>query len=466
MKNNNGIIGYGSVIAAAFFLATPNISLFDFAPDFIAYILLYRALGRISNVIPHFDDAREGFLKLLWVSLSKLPALFIMLAISSTHISERSIISVFSLVYSIIELIYIYPAFNAFFEGLFYLEARFSENETSASVKAPQKFTLIFLTLKMVACCLPEMSLISVSDRLGTVSQLKINIAKYYPAFSVLAAFITLIVGIIWIVKFIRYIKSVSANHKIGHSIAQIYSEKHAEITGFYTHRCNCIAILLLFIAVWLNFDLILDNKNCLPDFFSAALMVFAAVMMRNHTKRIKLAVPLGIAYFLSSIISLHFLNLFQKEYTYSDIERIVSANQAYDLVFVCTFIECIISIGFFSSIAFALSEFAKNTIGYSSDGNPTHTSYNNSLHRSFKIRSLIWAGIGSVSSVAYVAYTYLMSFTEKVKLRPEYSHDEVFMASYGWFWLILAVISIVWIVYTYQLSSLFKEESERKNLI
>ena len=466
MKNNQGIIGYGSVIAAAFFLVTPNISLFDFAPDFIAYILLYRALGRISNVIPHFDDAREGFLKLLWVSLSKIPALFIMLSISSTHVSERSIIAVFSLVYAIIELIYIYPAFNSFFEGIFYLEARFSENEASSSVKAPQKFTLIFLTIKMVACCLPEMSLVSVSDRLGTVSQMKINIARYYPAFSVLAAFITLIIGIVWIVKFIRYIKHLSLNHKIGHSVAQIYSEKHLEISGFYTHRCNCIAIFLLFIAVWLNFDLILDNKNCLPDFFSAVLMVFSAIMMRKHTSRIKLAVPLGIAYFLSNIISIHFLSLFQEEYTYSDIERILSAKQAYNLVFVCTFIECIVSIAFFFSIAFSLSEFAKKTIGYPSDSNPTHASYNDSLHTSFKTRSLIWAGIGSSSSVAYVAYTYLQSFTEKVKLRPEYAQDEVFMASYGWFWIILAVISIVWIVYTYQLSSLFKEESERKNLI
>ena len=105
MKNNNSIIGYGSVIAAAFFLLTPNISLFDFAPDFISYILLYKSLSKISNVIPHFEDAREDFLKLFWISLSKIPALFIMLAISSTHTSERSIIAVFSLVYSIVELL-------------------------------------------------------------------------------------------------------------------------------------------------------------------------------------------------------------------------------------------------------------------------------------------------------------------------------------------------------------------------
>ena len=81
-------------------------------------------------------------------------------------------------------------------------------------------------------------------------------------------------------------------------------------------------------------------------------------------------------------------------------------------------------------------------------------------------MRSFIWAGIGALSSVAFVAYAYLQSFTEKVKLRPEYSQGEIFMASYGWFWIILALISIVWIVYTYHLTSIFKEESERKNLV
>ena len=465
MKNNNNIIGYGSVIAATFFLLTPNISLFDFAPDFIAYILLYKSLSKISNVIPHFEDAREGFLKLFWISLSKIPALFIMLAISSTHTSERSIIAVFSLVYSIIELIYIYPSFNAFFNGLFYLEARFSDGEASNSVKAPQKLSLTFFAIKMIGCCLPEMALTSVSDRLGMVSHFEINLAKYYPAFSVFAAFITIIIGIVWITKFIRYIKSVSLNHKIEHSVAQIYSEKHLEISGSYTHRCNCIAVSLLFIGVLLNFDFILDNKNYLPDFFCAALMIFFAIMIRNHTNRVKLAVPLGIAYLLSDIVSSHFLTLFQNEYVYSDIERMLSAKQAYSIVLICTVIECVVSVAFFFSIAYCLCDFANKSIGYS-DENPSHIKYNKNLHESFRIRSFIWASIGTASSLANVLYTYLQSFTEKVKLRPEYSQEEVYMSSFGWFWMVLTVLSIIWIVYTYHISSIFKSESERKNLI
>ena len=53
MKNNNGIIGYGSVIAAAFFLVTPNISLFDFAPDFCSSNTVFR-INTLALAFPGF----------------------------------------------------------------------------------------------------------------------------------------------------------------------------------------------------------------------------------------------------------------------------------------------------------------------------------------------------------------------------------------------------------------------------
>ena len=148
MKSKTNIVGYGSIILSLFILLNPNITLFDIAPDFIAYLILYFTLGKISNVIPHFEDARNNFLKLLWVSISKIVALFVMLSISSTHQSERSIIAVFSLAYAIIELIYIFPAFNALFDGFFYLEARFTEN--FKTTKAPARITFAFFVVKML----------------------------------------------------------------------------------------------------------------------------------------------------------------------------------------------------------------------------------------------------------------------------------------------------------------------------
>ncbi|MBQ5800989.1 MAG: hypothetical protein IIW20_03795, partial [Clostridia bacterium] len=83
-----------------------------------------------------------------------------------------------------------------------------------------------------------------------------------------------------------------------------------------------------------------------------------------------------------------------------------------------------------------------------------------------FTRRSFISAAIGSVSTLLSTLYVFLLSYTEKVKVRPEYEYGEVYMASYGWFWIVPVIASIVWIVYTYNMVSLAKEESERKNII
>ncbi len=463
MKNNTNIIGYGLIIFSLFILANPNISLFDFLPDLIAYLLIYLALGKVSNVIPHFDDARESMLKLFWVSLSKLPAFFIMLSISSMHQAERSAIAVFSLVYAIIELIYIFPAFSSLFNGFFYLEARFTENVSS--IKIPTKITYTFFTVKMLCCCVPEMSLISVSDRLGIVSAFQINIANYYPWFAVLAAFITLIFGIIWIIKIIKYVKSLSSNIQIERELANVYGAKREQIQGLFNHRYVSISLSLFFLGVILSTDLIFDNVNILPDFFSTVSIIFSLLLMYKYTSRIKLAIPIGIAYAFSSVLSSYFLTAFQGDYSYSDIERIEAAKKSYSIVTTSSVLECALSILFFFACAYALIEFLKKTTGYASD-KENALSYNSDLHKSFARRAYISAIIGSISTVLSAVYVFLLSYTEKVKIRPEYSQSEVYMASYGWFWIIPVIASIVWIVYTYNLVSVAKEESERKNII
>ncbi len=463
MKSKANIVGYGSIILSLFILLNPNITLFDIAPDFIAYLILFFTLGKISNVIPHFEDARNNFLKLLWVSISKIVALFVMFSISSTHQSERSIIAVFSLAYAIIELIYIFPAFNALFDGFFYLEARFTEN--FKTTKAPARITFAFFVVKMLGCCLPEMALTSVDDRLGIVSATKINIANYYPWFSLFAAFITLIVGIVWIISFIIYIKSLSLNYQINHTISRIYSERYDEITGLYSHRFVSFAISLFSLGVFLNIDFIFDGKNHLPDVFSAIVLVLFAIMIRKYSKKAKVAISFGVAYTISTVISSYLASSFAREFTYLDIEHISFAKNAYNLVVTSNIIECVIAISFFFCIACVISDFIKKTTGYSNN-NENSIEYNTMLHKSLSIRSFICASLGSLALIASVFYSILLSYTEKVKMLPEYSSSEIVMTKYGWFWIIPFVISVIWFVFANNLSSVIKEESERRHIL
>jgi hypothetical protein len=263
----------------------------------------------------------------------------------------------------------------------------------------------------------------------------------------------------------IKYIKSLATNIQIERELSQAYSSKRDQIQGLFSHKYVSITLSLLFVGVILSTDLIFDNVNILPDFFSTVFIIFSLLLMYKYTNRVKIAIPIGIAYAFSSVLSSHFLTLFQNEYTYSDIERIEAAKKAYAIVTTSNLLESVISVFFFFASAYALAEFLSKTTGYASD-KENALSYNGELHKAFTRRSFISAAIGSVSTLLSTLYVFLLSYTEKVKVRPEYEYGEVYMASYGWFWIVPVIASIVWIVYTYNMVSLAKEESERKNII
>ena len=134
MSKKKNIISSLPFVIAALFLFNPNINIIDLLPDFIGYFLIYNALSKVADLIPHFDEARDRFHKLFWVTLSKLPAMFIMLSITGQNTFERPIVSVFAFSYAIIELIYIYPAFSSLFAGFEYLEERFGTGEAKKKI--------------------------------------------------------------------------------------------------------------------------------------------------------------------------------------------------------------------------------------------------------------------------------------------------------------------------------------------
>lgn len=462
MVKKKNIISSAAFIAAALFLFTPNINIIDLIPDFIAYLILYNSLSKVSDLIPHFDDARDRFHKLFWITLSKIPAAFIMLSISSQNTAERPIIAVFSLSYAILELIYIYPAFSALFDGFDYLEERFGADDKGKKRHvAPRKFTAIFFSVKMICCTVPEFSLTSVSDILGDVTY-RPNIAKFYPYFAVLGGIIALVFGIIWLTKFIRFCRHVCASRHIEFSLSSSYIEKRARLNQIHCYRLVCLCMSLLMIATVFGLDLFLDDKNYLPDIFSALLFVAASLVMRKFTPRAKLPVIFGLIYALSNVFTTLSQKSFISSYEYSDIFNMIAADKAYDIVITASLIECALSIVVFFTVAHCISALVKDNTG-STSTSENALKYNAELHKKFSVQAYIMASLGTLASLSTVLYNYLLCYTEKVEMIPEYSTDAMTMSKYGEFWIVVALLDIVWIIYTYRTSSAIKESAEQK---
>ncbi len=461
MTKKKNIISFGAFVVAALFLFNPNINLVDLLPDFVAYLILYNALSRVADIIPHFDDARDRFYKLFWVSLSKLPAAFIMLSISSQTPSERPIVAVFSLSYAILELMYIYPAFTNLFDGFEYLEGRFgTEDSEKKPLLPPRKFTAVFFSIKMLCCTLPEFSLTSVSDILGDVTY-RPNIAKFYPYFSAFGGIITLAVGVIWLIKLIRFCRFITSSRHIEFSLSSSYIEKRERLRQIHSYRLVCLCMSLLTLAVFFGFDMLLDDKNYLPDVFSALLFVAGALVMLKFTQRARLPIIFGLIYAFSSMCTMFAQSSFHRSYIYTDIYKIIAAEKAYGLVIGASLLECVVSILLFFTIARGVSALVKDTTG-SVIQSESAQKYNTSLHKSLTVQAYIMASIGSLASISSLAYTYLLSFTESVEMIPQYSSTAVTMLKYGEFWIVVAIINIVWIIYSYRLSHTVKEGAEQ----
>lgn len=112
---------FPKITLALIFICIPNINIIDFLPDFVAYFLLWSIIGELDRMLPYFAELKTALKRLGLVTLIKLPATLVMFA--NLH-TGRDIIPLFTLIFSVIELILIIQAVNLAYSALSYLGER------------------------------------------------------------------------------------------------------------------------------------------------------------------------------------------------------------------------------------------------------------------------------------------------------------------------------------------------------
>ena len=115
-------IGY--MIVGCIFLCNPFINIFDILPDFIGYFFILKALAELSDLERNIRNARKRFQSALWVSLVKCALVFGFMIYDSTWY----LILTFS--FSVLECMYLIPAFSDLFYGISYLEDRHTNHKS------------------------------------------------------------------------------------------------------------------------------------------------------------------------------------------------------------------------------------------------------------------------------------------------------------------------------------------------
>jgi len=443
---------FGLMIAGMIFLCNPNINLLDILPDFIGYLLLAFSLAEAAETFPHFEEARSGFIRLAWISLSKVPAAALMLFIWSSDRSQSSIITVFSLCYTVVTLMFALPTFSHFFEGIFYMGQR---HDCPAALGVPasfgkldaegfRKLTLGFLILKEVMSTLPEFALISVKqydpDPVFTGSNFIAS--TYYPLFVLIGALLVLIGGIIWISMMVTYLRYLKKDGTAERLLCECVEER----AGYFARKRRAVrvstAIMLVITAVGFSVDLVFDDMNVLPDVICAILLILAMCLLAGESRRAKGAMiacgvygaAAGWAYALRCV----FINRFE----YRDIPLDADARALYDHYTIASAVSLVTFLITLAAVCLVLSDvqcrFEKK------DGE--EVSYA-SLPRERKRRVLFFALLGAVSEVASFFSVIVNSHTHSVAVEGQSTF--LSLPNWEWYWMIPLLFSLSWLVYS-----------------
>ncbi len=442
----------------AWFLFNPNVSTVDVLPDFIGYLFILYALRHLVSFVPYMAGAADAFRKLFYITLIKLPALFIMLTLSS----ERVTITLFSLVFAILELIFLFPAFNNLFEGLFYLGERFDcpsalrAERVRGGVESLRVMTVTFVVVKAVLSTLPDFAFLPTYDPL-TGKGFTVTTTQYVFLLAV-AFFLCLIVGIVWLGYILPYFNALARDE----GVKRLSSPYCEDLPQRESRRLRLSLPFFLFAAaVVLSVDLVFDNVLVPPAYLGAALFLALAILLFFSVKKRRiLTLSASAVYLATTILSLHYRTRFFASYSLADLIRFPAdsyqnpeAEAAYLPILLLSALSEVLFLTCFIFHGLALRDFRRKD-----DAVPTAETYEgrqwNAEQREEKKKNIVCLIFAVLNALISFAYTLLSQYNQRVDMQPGYGGTAFYIPMFAGFWILPLIFSVTLAVDTVLLAS------------
>ena len=410
------------LILSLFFLFNPNITVFDFLPDFIGYLLLCIAIFRLSDLNDHVYEAYKIFRRMIFIDAAKL--LSIVWIFGMTVPGERNTsLLLFTFVFSVLELICLIPAYSKLFYGFMQIGYLVPNScifgSKTGRAEVAKRFSIALVIAKAVLNVLPEFAdLTSRTYDMFYESDLPM-LYDYITLMRTLAFIPVLIIGIVWLiivlVFFIRVIKDKAF-------LAAVDEKYRAEVlprNGLFIRRYYATFVLMATVAICLSIDFRIDFYNIIPDILSALMFVVAFVYLRRIVVcRNKIWLMHTVFYIVSSVISMCVEYYFFSEYYYGAIIRNDTARLVFIIMVVLNAIKSAAFIAVIISMCSVLMDAVKAHTGslslHKTESDPVRERLNSSLHNELK-KYLTGAVIATVIyGVSDLCYDLL---TSEVKL-------------------------------------------------
>ena len=286
-------LGLGWMMAAAFFLFDPFISIVDLLPDAVGYLLFLPAFRCLADMDERIADAVKGIRYLMLIGIARVVALLMAFGyVSPTEQPVFILLALFTL--GVLNCIVLIPMWKNLCGGLLYLGSRndavamfdrqgaFGRKRARNAVERYTVFSIIYFVLRELLAILPEVTVLT-SEQGGVEMD---SAAAYYDfvgLFRMAGSALSFIWGVIWLVMTVRLICKLKSDKPFFARLTEKYRSEVLTRHDLFARRAVKNSLLFLIVAAVLSVDLYLDGVNVLPDTLSAVFLLLSVLALRRY---------------------------------------------------------------------------------------------------------------------------------------------------------------------------------------
>ncbi len=318
-------LGLGLLPIAALFLFNPPIGGFvDPLPDVIGYLLLFSGLRNLGDLNYHMEEALSSFRRMIIVSTFQLLSVFWLFGFSSPKERPVSILLV-AFTISVLEILFAGKAFREMFEGFLYLGSRhgssavFANSRSEYARNATERiasFTSFFIVVKALFSTLPEFASLTMN------SYNERNPFWFlYDYISLLRTFAILILlpfGIVWLVKFWKYIVSLLRDTPFLTALTEKYRTEVLPKENLFLKRAIRVGTVILSIGIVLSLDVYIDYISIFPDLLCPIVLLGGFLALKPYLAKDNRFPIFAVANLLSSAAVYFYSIYFYDHFTMS----------------------------------------------------------------------------------------------------------------------------------------------------
>lgn len=411
-------MGFPYIIIAFCFLFNPDISVVDLLPDFIGYIFLLLGLRCLSDINGYLSDSYGYFKKALWVSVAKFASVFVLFGLVQPNESAVSFL-LFPFVFSVLELIFIIPGYKSLFDGMNYLGTRLDgkavfERKPNRKKNVTERlagYTFFFVFFKAGMSVLPELASLATFEYVDKYAF--VDWYGYIGLYRAAAFSAVLCVGIVWLVKAVKYFTAVIYDRNFVAAIREKYVSEVLPHEALFIRRRIHMALTVIAFGAFFSIDFYSNNINIIPDFLAAAAWIWAYIILRRDCTYVRRGIISAACFGVLSVIKSLTEFYFFGNYTLTLVYKSADAYYSYMGMIAVSVLE---NLSFAVSAVFlfiALRNIIANHTGYiysfsaSSAERSAERNSNSRLHRELNfalVPIIVFAVISACCGVAYVA--------------------------------------------------------------